>query len=986
MGPIAAGDEFEAIDRIFSEALDLPESERSAFVTARCPSQPALLNSVMKLLTQFEKLGSFLEKPAFSTPSDREWLAGRVISGRFRIVEKLGSGGMGEVYRAYDLKLGDTVALKRIRADLKNDRETLLRFHAEIKLARKVSHPNVCRLFDLFTEDLDGEETVFVTMEYLDGDTLCQRLGEARPPDSKEILQIVRDIAEGLGAAHAQGIVHRDLKPSNILLARSGTGATRAVITDFGLAHPLEASLASPNTRSGFIAGSPPYMAPEQFLGSEITPAADIYALSVIVFEMASGRRPFPDESIIRMAIRRTTKDPPSLRDFAPVAPAAWERAIQQGLSRNPIQRQRSAREFTEQMEGRRRAAFIPHVSRRSFVSAGAVAGILAAFYGIWRYSDQGPLLTEIKRPVLMMLAPLTQSDVRNPTAAASFALLLERQLGQSDRVQLLSVDRIERAWRRNPNNRGALPALFAPRAAREVALREHVDCVLFGGISQVAEEWTLRLRLELIGNSPEHARLWRTRDFHQQDPASAAYEASTWIRRTLAESSADLEKRSRRPEELTTSSWHALEEYVLGNEAWRLGDRPAAIEHLREALHIDTEFALASARLADMLTATGLTDEGLPYYEQAERLLISRDLTDRESLRMRGIFALDTGRYEEAEHVLILWAQAFPDDALPLYYRSIVLDRLGRPEEAGRLLDEAIRLDPNSYSFQFRHAHRALLQGSLDRAEALLPAAERLAANDWADQLRAAIALGRLDFAGCWAHLAHMQSSGSVPFQSRAFVLKACFRSEEGRFEEAAQLLEDGLRYDREHGLPLDGQCAKIRRRAQIRLNAGDRSGAVDYCRAALAPKPGRETTMQIGCVLARAGDIRAAEKLLGKSEPRWPVQIHWFQRLRGEIALARGDARRALALIRDAPPPRSEEWPLHLVRAAVSAGDPELADHWLDQLFSNPAKYWYDAESTEPGFFRTALGLAKEVRYHPTQPEALQARNGLENHFTRR
>jgi serine/threonine protein kinase/tetratricopeptide (TPR) repeat protein len=975
MGPIAAGDEFEAIDRIFSDALDLPESERSAFVKARCTSQPALLNSVMKLLTQFEKLGSFLEKPAFSTRSDREWLAGRVIAGRFRIVEKLGSGGMGEVYRAYDLKLGDTIALKRIRGDLKNDRETLLRFHAEVRLARKVSHPNVCRLFDLFTEDLDGEETVFVTMEYLDGDTLCQRLAEARPLDAKEILQIVRDIADGLAAAHAQGIVHRDLKPSNVLLARSSAGATRAVITDFGLAHPLEASIVGPSTQSGFIAGSPPYMAPEQFLGSEITPAADIYALSVIVFEMASGRRPFPDESVIRMAVRRTTKDPPSLRNFAPGAPAAWERAIRRGLARNPTQRQSSAREFAQQMESRR-VVFMPHVSRRSLVSGTAGAGLLAAFYAIWRYNDQSPLLTEIRRPVLMMLTPLTQTDATDLTKATAITVLLEKQLGQSNRIQLLSSDRIRQAWKRNPDHQGTLPAVLAPRVAREIALRERVDCVLFGSLSQVAEEWTLRLRLELTGSSPESARHWRTHDFHQQDPASAAYDASMWIRRTLAESAADLENRSRRPEELTTDSWHALEEYVRGNEAWHLNDRGAAFEHLREALNIDPQFALAGARLADLLTASGRPDEGLSLYEQAERLLVARNLTDRESLQIRGLFAFDTCRFKEAEHVFGMWSGEFPQDALAMFYLSTALDRLGRVEEAAGLLNRAITLSPDSYSFQFRRAHTALDQGRLAEAEHLCDALARLSDIDFTDQLRCALSFSRLDFARAWAALERMRAAGSDPFQSKAYLLQACFKAGQAEYDEALKFLDAGLDFDRRTGLSLEGQIEKRLTRASVVLQAGAPRDAAHLCREMLLLQPGFEATLQIAGVLARAGDTNSAVSSLPMEPPKYPVYRHWWLRAKAEIALHAGDAKRALELASEAPPARREqEWPAYLVRAAHAAGEAAMVEKYLSLLFAYPGRYWYWINSSEPCFIRLSVELATQTRFIPAQPEAATA-----------
>jgi serine/threonine protein kinase len=234
MEPRAPIDRIGLADQIFADALDLPEPERSGFVRDRCASDIELGQSVLKLLEQHGQIGSFLDAPAFEVDlSHREFRAGDTLAGRFKILEPVGRGGMGEVYRAEDRELGEAVALKTLRPRLRNDASVAARFRDEIRLARKIAHPNVCRIFDLFTETRNSGEIVFFTMEFIAGETLAARLAGSGPLPAEAALAFARQIAAGLDAAHRMGIVHRDLKPANILLAAGGGGLHRAIITDW---------------------------------------------------------------------------------------------------------------------------------------------------------------------------------------------------------------------------------------------------------------------------------------------------------------------------------------------------------------------------------------------------------------------------------------------------------------------------------------------------------------------------------------------------------------------------------------------------------------------------------------------------------------------------------------------------------------------------------------------------------------------------------
>ncbi|HKR29550.1 MAG TPA: serine/threonine-protein kinase, partial [Terriglobales bacterium] len=205
---------------------------------------------------------------------------GQIIADRYRIVALAGRGGMGEVYRAEDLKLSQLVAIKFLPRSLSSDAAALARFHSEVRIARQVSHPNVCRVFDI--GDADG--IPFLTMEYVDGEDLSSLIRRIGRLSFDKAIEITRQICAGLAAAHERGVIHRDLKPANLML--DGTGKVR--ITDFGLAS-IAAAIEAGDVRTG----TPAYMAPEQLEGKEVTAKSDLYSLGLVLYEILTGKRAF---------------------------------------------------------------------------------------------------------------------------------------------------------------------------------------------------------------------------------------------------------------------------------------------------------------------------------------------------------------------------------------------------------------------------------------------------------------------------------------------------------------------------------------------------------------------------------------------------------------------------------------------------------------------------------------------------------------------
>jgi len=288
--------------------------------------------------------------------------AGELLAGRYRLVRFIARGGMGEVYEAEDLELKERVALKTVRWDVARDPTAIERFKREIQLARKVTHPNVCRIFDVSHHREEGapEATIFLTMELLPGETLSQRLRREGPMLPGEALLIASQIAEALNAAHRVGVVHRDLKPGNVVLVESRSGSigagTRAVVTDFGLAR-LDAGAdpaAGQNltlTGAAGVVGTPAYLAPEQVEGGEITAAADLFAFGIVLYEMLTGTVPFLGENALSTAVKRLREAPVPPHVHAPGLDRRWEAAILRCLERDPAARFSTAPEVIRALD-----------------------------------------------------------------------------------------------------------------------------------------------------------------------------------------------------------------------------------------------------------------------------------------------------------------------------------------------------------------------------------------------------------------------------------------------------------------------------------------------------------------------------------------------------------------------------------------------------------------------------------------------------------
>jgi tetratricopeptide (TPR) repeat protein len=388
-------EKWEEVKELFEVALEQSPEQRATFLGEACRGDTVVLENVKRLLAEHDEMGEFLERPVITvaTAKPRElhtFATGDVVSGRFRIVRFIGQGGMGQVYEAEDLELGGGVALKTIRPEIAADARTIARFKQEIKLSKKVTHPNVCRIFDVARHRKSGrdpgaptepggpadfaDDVTYLTMELLQGETLAGRLHRAGRMTAAEAFPVVAQIADGLEAAHRTGIIHRDLKSSNVVLVPLEGGGFRAVVTDFGLALASSGADDPSGGASAGYTGTPGYMAPEQVRGGDITTATDIYSLGVVMYEMVTGALPFVGDTPTATAVKRLEQAAPSPRSIVPDLDATWETVILRCLDRDPLHRFGTALEITRAL---RPHAFLQVWRHRRGSILGAAAAAL---------------------------------------------------------------------------------------------------------------------------------------------------------------------------------------------------------------------------------------------------------------------------------------------------------------------------------------------------------------------------------------------------------------------------------------------------------------------------------------------------------------------------------------------------------------------------------------------------------------------------------
>ena len=530
---------------------------------------------------------------------------------------------MGEVYEAEDLELGQRVALKTLRPEIALDEFAVQRFHREIVTARKVTHPGVCRTFDFFRhrQDEGGEPIAFLTMEFLRGETLADRLAQKGPLDPEEALPLIRQMVAALGAAHRAGVIHRDLKSSNVMLVPRKEGV-RVVITDFGLARDTrptaeEASM----TQTGQLVGSPAYIAPEQVEGLEATPRTDLYSLGVVVYEMVTGHRPFEGTSLMSLVARRLREDPPPPSRHRPGLPPRWDRAIVQALARTPEDRFEDAESFLRALElgpGSVGEVASPRRPRWRHELGALLVGalLLAGLVLAWAFfrSKDGVAVARSERPsiAVLHLNNLSRQDDADWLGPA-LAEMLTSELGVGGKLRTISgelVQRMERDLRPPPVD------TLAPDTLLGIQEYLNTNLVVLGSYFKSGPLRSDPLRLDLrIQDTTTGETLATFRETFSEDQIlDLVPRLGLEVRRHLG-----LEPPPAAAVKATLPNTpRAARSYSEGLEHLRGFDLQNATEVLRQAALEDPQHPLILLALGEALWARGSRGEAREQYSQA--------------------------------------------------------------------------------------------------------------------------------------------------------------------------------------------------------------------------------------------------------------------------------------------------------------------------------------------------------------------------------
>jgi tetratricopeptide (TPR) repeat protein len=624
---------------------------------------------------------------------------GDQLAGRFRIVRFIARGGMGEVYEAEDLDLGGNVALKTVRL-AGRDARAIERFRSEIQLARRVTHPNVCRTFDVFHHrpdpGTDEGEVTLLSMELLEGETLADRIPRCGRLPPGEALALGRQMAAALDAAHRAGVVHRDFKSRNVVLVQ-GPDGERAVVTDFGLARPVPGPGGSTTATTDTLVGTPDYMAPEQVEGARVTPAVDVYAFGIVLYEMVTGKRPFSGDTPTAVMVKRLTDSPPSPRRLVPDLEPSWEAAILRCLERDPAARFASAGEAVRAIEsGRLVKATVRRRGRLPALVLGVVlAGLAGAFVGLVIHGRRGSPAPAGREAVVprRSIAVLGFKNLSGRPEAAwlstAVSEMLGSELGAGEALRIVAGENVARM--KTELTLADADALAADTLAR---VRNYLgsDLVVLGSYAVVGGRIRLDLRMQDVQAGETTASLSETGT--EADLFDVVARLGARLRERLGAAPLTADEASRARGAMPADP-EAARLYSESLDRLRVFDALGARERLERAVAIAPEHPLVHSALAAAWTSLGY--EARARDEAKKAFELSEGLPRSDRLAVEARYRETTSEWDKAIDIYRSLVRFYPDDLGYGLRLADVQDQAGRGRDALASLEELRKLPPPS-------------------------------------------------------------------------------------------------------------------------------------------------------------------------------------------------------------------------------------------------------------------------------------------------